>query len=92
MPEISTKIAAIFRYPEGKEIVNSSPHGTAYTFEREPTNAYDKNAIKVFGKRIDGSIIQLGYVPKQIAAQLADKRITGITKGDKFDDIRIAFE
>ncbi len=43
--------------------------------EREPTNTYDKNAIKVMGTAtIDGTQIteQLGYLPKETAAWLKD--------------------
>lgn len=45
--KIVTKVAAFFKYPMGKPVMKSLKHGDSILLEREPTNAYDPNAIKI---------------------------------------------
>ncbi len=106
--EINCKIAGIFQYPAGKEIVNNVGAGYRYSVESEPLNPFDANAIAIFGvKPIPLSIdyskppslsmeqckpVKLGYVPKAIAAMLKDKTILSVTRGAKFDEINITYE
>ena len=57
-------------------ILGDQPDFTIY-LEREPTNKYDKNAIKVMGKAtVDGNITveQLGYLSKETAANLKEEQ------------------
>jgi HIRAN domain len=57
-------------------ILGDQPDFTIY-LEREPTNTYDKNAIRVMGKAtVDGNNIieQLGYLSKETAAGLKDEK------------------
>lgn len=51
--------------------------GEHVLFRREPTNAYDRNAIRI--DNVDG--VQIGHVPRPLAAKLApllDRRIAGL--------------
>lgn len=58
-----------------KQLIKGS--GRKIILEKEPDNAYDKNAIKVIGRWIDeqgNEMKQLvGYVPKEIAKKIAEK-------------------
>lgn len=45
--KIVTKVAAFFKYPMGKPVMKALKHGDSILLEREPTNAYDPNAIKI---------------------------------------------
>ncbi|MCK9326101.1 MAG: HIRAN domain-containing protein [Bacteroidales bacterium] len=50
--------------------------GRKIVLEKEPDNEYDKNAIKVLGKWVEGDKYkteQVGYVPKEVAAEIAKK-------------------
>jgi hypothetical protein len=44
------------------------------SFQREPTNLYDGNAVEVW---IDNDTLHIGYVPRDIAARLAPKIDSG---------------
>ena len=99
--KIVTKVAAFFKYPMGKPVMKALKHGDSLILEREPTNAYDPNAIKIFAykatdveqKENSLSTIQLGYVPAPIAAKIARSRIVSCTKtGPNFDEITIEIE
>lgn len=46
--------------------------------EREPTNKYDANAIKVCVRTTSGGARQLGHVSRQIAAHLAPLMDAGL--------------
>src|SRR5690606_41396851 len=56
-----------FRPMDAQQITLSLEPGTPLRLEREPTNPYDPNAIKV--NEVDG--VHLGYVPKNVAVHLA---------------------
>lgn len=56
-----------FRPTDAQQITLSLEPGTPLRLEREPTNPYDPNAIKV--NDVDG--VHLGYVPKNVAVHLA---------------------
>lgn len=89
MPEVRTKLAGVFSYPAGKQTLKNSLAGDKFIVQREPTNQYDPNAIAV--KSSNG--LTLGYVPKTIAADLKDKKITAIEKDSlTFDSIRVIYE
>lgn len=95
---IPTKIAGIFNYPEGKEPLKATVSGDELILEREPTNAYDPNAIAVYIKQkvIDlvtnsttENRVKIGYVPRPIAAQIKDATIIHGFKGDSWDSLVI---
>jgi HIRAN domain len=63
-----------FRPIEAKAFVNSAEVGTTLILQREPTNNFDENAIMVLttGEQdINGQPIHIGYVAKEIAAEIA---------------------
>lgn len=57
-----------FRPIEAKAIVKDLEEGTGLLIEREPFNAFDANAVMVRWPEDD---THLGYVAKEIAAELA---------------------
>lgn len=58
-----------FRPIEAKAFVNSVEDGTVLILQREPSNPHDENAIKVLSPDPDN--IHIGYVAKEVAAELA---------------------
>lgn len=74
-----------FRPIEAKAIVNGLQEGSTLLVEREPTNNFDKNAIRVLDPD-SGEF--LGFVAKEIAVELAPWMDQGIeytcTVGDRF--------
>ena len=48
-----------------------NPAPASITFEREPENKYDPNAIRVLANGAD-----VGYVPREIAGLLSDREFT----------------
>lgn len=89
--QITTKIAGVFQYPEAKQPMKALAAGGKYAFEREPTNAYDKNAIAIFATTPIGRQ-KCGYVPRDIAAKLAGKAVMSIVKGDGWDQVIVTYE
>jgi len=73
--QASTKIAGT-QYYEAEKLYSSKKikYGEAVKVQREPSNSYDKNAIKVLSN--SGSM--LGYIPKNFAAVLAPKMDSGL--------------
>lgn len=63
-----------FRPIEAKVKVNELVEGQALLLEREPYNEFDSNAIKVIEP---DSQIFLGYVAKEVAADLAPEMDSG---------------
>ncbi len=65
-------------------------HGSAFDLLREPSNEYDDNAIEVRQYFKDGGSIRLGYVPRELSAQIAPKIDRGwepvVKFGRKFID------
>lgn len=62
MPSFTfTLVGATFRPREAKDAIRNLGKGDQLRLEREPTNAYDENAVKVIDL-ISGLFI--GYVPK----------------------------
>ena len=57
-----------FRPIEAKAIFNSLVEGTGLIIEREPGNQFDPNAIMVIEPE---SHVHIGYVAKEVAAELA---------------------
>ncbi len=64
-----------FRPASAKEVVTNLEEGQKLNLEREPGNEYDENAIKVIEPE-SGEF--LGYVAKEIAADLATHMDDGI--------------
>ena len=64
--QITTFVAGT-RYGNRPAVVNSLTVGDQLQLVPEPTNLYDRNAIRV--ERLDGS--QVGYIPRHLAALLA---------------------
>lgn len=65
-----------FRPIEAKAFVNEVEEGTVLTLQREPSNPYDENAIKVLSP--DPDAIHIGYVAKEIAAEIAPVMDSGV--------------
>lgn len=57
-----------FRPMDAKAFANNLAERDPLLIEREPTNAYDPNAIKVLSP--DGNL-HLGYVAKEVAIEIA---------------------
>src|SRR5687768_9157194 len=64
-----------FRPSEIRDIVKALNPGDELTLERDAENAYDSNAIKVLSE--EGAF--LGFVEKDVAAELAPKLDAGET-------------
>lgn len=60
-----------FRQSFVKEIVRNLSEGDTVFLEREPDNAYDPNAIKVFVDDPVHGAVHIGYVAAGTAAELA---------------------
>lgn len=58
-----------FRPIEAKAFVNTCEDGVVLTLQREPENPHDANAIKVLSP--DPEAIHIGYIAKEIAAEIA---------------------
>jgi len=92
---VITKITAAFKYPAGKPIMKALKPGDDLKLVREPTNAFDPNAIKVMGftpaaENEEVDLVQLGYVPAPVAAQLKHAKFTSCKKsGAAWDEITI---
>jgi hypothetical protein len=68
-----TVVGTHFRSSEAKTIVNALAIGdTGFTFEAEPDNEYDPNAVKVFV-----SSEHIGYLSRQNNSQLAQLAQSG---------------
>ena len=103
MPQvIPSKIAGIFKYPEAKPIMKNLPAGAELLAEREPTNAYDHNAIALYVEYMTAQDsgpntpsvgvkqkVKCGYLPKELAAQLKTTPIIKVEKGFAFDTITV---
>jgi len=66
-----------FRKDEVRKFIRSSQQ--TVEFEREPTNAADKNAIKVIGVGA-GRKYFLGYVPAEVAEQIIGSGLEGVVQ------------
>lgn len=104
MPQtIETKIAGVFSYPEAKEPLKNTPVGGRIIFEREPHNTHDANAIALYieGPSINSDFgiatadirkFKIGYVPRDKAAILRDRKIISMRRGEKWDSVLIDIE
>ena len=68
--KIDTTIAGASFREGGMAIITALPLFTRYSLEREPTNPYDKNAVKVLVKdyqygRRKPRAYHLGYIPRK---------------------------
>lgn len=77
-------------HPPAEALIGVMPVGTRLTLRPEPDNEYDANAIAVFVRRVEIAVfqylldeadneIQLGYLPRELAATL---RASGDFNGD----------
>lgn len=82
-----TKVVGI-SYEGRQRFIEKIKQGDALDLVRDPNNKYDRNAIKILTK----SRLQLGFVRKELAQQLADAmdrgnryfcEVTGITGKEK---------
>ena len=71
-----------FRDASVKEVVRELNVDDELTLERDPENAYDTNAIKV----LQDSIF-LGFVEKDVAAEIADR----LDNGDEYTCTVVGF-
>jgi hypothetical protein len=76
---------ANFRSAEARASLKSLAKGASLSLARDPTNAYDKNAVKVLVRGVDAELneseIFLGFIPAasnpEIAALLDGRNIEG---------------
>lgn len=72
MPRYLTNLAGLsFRPAEAKACVRALEEGQEVELVREPTNAYDPNAIKILTRDENGEKQFIGYVEKLANAELA---------------------
>jgi len=64
----ATLMGVSFASAEAKQFLDDAPLGTKLKLERDPTNEYDMNAIRV--QPLD-SLMHLGHVDRGTAADLA---------------------
>jgi len=55
----------------GQIIQNNVRNTSTFELEREPDNPYDENAIKIYLKSRATGRVQIGYVPRAMAAEWA---------------------
>jgi hypothetical protein len=84
---IATKVAGVsYVNADGssrQELISGCKAGDRLSFEREPRNTHDANAIKVL--RVDGS--QIGYLPADVAAEVASKMDRGVAYDVRIESI-----
>lgn len=73
---IKTKLHGVIATNENgrsrQEAINQFVESDDYlTLEREPENKYDKNAIAVYVEPYDNTKIKIGYLSRELAAELA---------------------
>lgn len=88
--EITTKIAGIFKYPQGKDANQKLNAGDEVSLIREPHNEYDVNAIAIYTEGQDGPV-QLGYVQAPIAKELVGATLEKAVKGAEWDQVVITY-
>lgn len=66
-------VGSNFRPAECREIVKTLEEGTVLTLERDPTNQYDSNAIKVMFEGPHDEMMHLGFIPKTDNEGLANE-------------------
>ena len=63
MPQIiPSKIAGIFMYPEAKPVMKGMANDCALSFEREPSNPHDANAIALYAEWAESRTGQDGSI------------------------------
>jgi len=76
MPFHQTYIAGVKFRPGADEVLSKLDPGAELSLQPEPTNPYDPNAVKVMsGTR------HIGYVPKDLSADVAAKISAGHVTG-----------
>lgn len=70
---ITSLVGANFRTPADKEITKSLTIGTELRLVRDPTNAFDPNAIRVYYDSSRGESFFIGFIPKEDNPDLARK-------------------
>lgn len=60
-----------FRGAEIMDLVQTLQVGQDLTLERDPMNEYDGNAVKVIYQNAEGEDIFIGFVAKEVAAEIA---------------------
>jgi HIRAN domain len=78
--KVVAKIAVAFKFPEGRTARKSLKPGDSLVLQREPSNQFDPNAIKVMAlipgeNGAEAFPVQIGYVPGVVAASLKEKRL-----------------
>lgn len=76
MSHLAALVGVSFRPKETKEIVRELQMDDELRLEREPENQHDENAVKVVNDNGDF----LGYVEKDVAAEIADR----LDNGDEY--------
>lgn len=80
--EFHTKVVGV-TFGERQKYIRDMQIGERIILEREPDNTYDKNAIKV----INSKGFQIGFISKDLAAQLAPKLDNGLKLSAVCSDI-----
>lgn len=88
--KVSCKIAGIFNYPDGKDVLKKLVLGQAMMSQREPSNQHDPNAIAIFTNSAT-SPVKLGYLPRTLALGLKESDVVGVCKAVGWDEITVEF-
>lgn len=73
MDSFRFRIAGLSHRPIDAQVhCKSLPVGSIITFEREPTNHFDPDAIKVLSEDEFGQTVHIGYVPAALTYKLHD--------------------
>jgi len=75
MTKVMSKIVGMtFRDPKSRNRLNSLWNGESLVLEREPSNPYDHNAVKI----LSTDNIHLGYIRRELAQTLAEEMDKGV--------------
>jgi hypothetical protein len=72
---IAVQVAGVyFRKDNANTFCREKTTDKYLTMEQEPTNKYDKNAIKIYGV-VKGKSLHIGYVPAPLAKRIAEDEV-----------------
>lgn len=80
LPQIATKVSGVThgnRQKALEHLTRYNPEDVRIFLQRENTNAFDKNAVKVVASVRDKGAYTIGYLPRALAAFIAPLLDTG---------------
>lgn len=80
------KVAGVFAVSDNATILNLLEESTPVTLKREPNNTFDANAIQLYAP-IKGRDERIGYLPKEIAKELAPKLDAGSVISARVEEV-----